>query len=67
MLLQPRHSLGLVGGRVEAANAATGTGKIRQQLYSKSANLTRGNIVSSTLTVDLVTWLLQTKQIDRNC
>ncbi len=45
-------------GIVEAANAATGTGKIRQQLYSKSANLTRGNIVSSKLTVGLVTWSL---------
>ncbi len=43
---------------VEAANAAPGTGKIRQQLYSKSANLTRGNIVSSVLTVGLVTWSL---------
>ncbi len=59
MLLQPRRSLGLVGGRVEAANAATGTGKIRQQLYSKSANLTHGNTVSSTLTAGLVTWSSQ--------
>jgi hypothetical protein len=28
------------------------------KLYSKSANLTRGNVVSSTLTAGLVTWSL---------